>query len=255
MLIAKSRREYDLILHNVAAKGDYQLHVRGSSSTIISGGQKIARSSFSVSDEISAHRKMARTIMKTVRASVTRYITRNLGAIPEIKQLAPVIYHNQQAWEKLNGDDDFFLVDARHCYWRVAYVLGYISKHIYFRYLISEDYKRLRNISLSILMSGIRREYYRSGEKIHSIECDVSQYRLIYKNIRFFTYNHSGMVRSMIGEQCIGYRTDGIFCTRAGLKETVYMFENNNLPCKITRCIKIDEKNYSTEDGEIKKMV
>jgi hypothetical protein len=200
-------------------------------------------------------RKNARRIMTETRSSVTRYIRKNLGTIPVVERSHPVFYTNKELWNLLPVNTSFYLIDANHCYWRIAFILGYITKGLYLKYCDNQDYKTLRNIALAILNTGIRREYYHFGLKTHEIDCDVRDYRQIYTNIRHYAYNNSGEVRMTVQKYCIAYRVDGVYLLPQGIAKARRVFEKNNLLYKTARCIKIDDKNYSTQDGEIKKMI
>lgn len=256
MLEVKTKESYDIILSNLKAKPEYFVQIRGGRKTVIIGNKPIVIYQKKRTQDIEINRELAKTIMKVVRASVTRYINKNLNKeIPLIPQKAPVIYTNKSLWNKLPVNTEFYLIDAKHCYWRIAYILGYISKNVYEKYKDNPEYKTLRNIALAILNTSIRREYYNNGEKINEIECDVSLYRQIYKNIRFYTYNNSGEIRDSVNGSCIGYRVDGLYLLKPAISKAKKIFEKNDLLYDIKKCIKIDNKNYSTGDGEIKKMV
>lgn len=255
MLKVKSLSSFLIIKENLSKKPSFLIHSRGSRKIFIANGKAIACFNQTMREEPADDRNKARKIMTETRSSITRYIRKNLGNIPTIERKCPVYYMNRQLWDEMPVNTEFFLIDANHCYWRVAFILGYISKRLYLKYCDDPDYKTLRNIALAILNTGIKREYYRHGKKIHDIECNISDYRQVYTNIRHYTYNNCGQVRNSIENQCIAYRVDGAYVLPAGLKSAKKVFEKNNLLYKTVKCIKIDENNFCNEDGEIKKMI
>ncbi len=256
MLEITNKSSFGIVLRNLAAKPSYMIQCRGNRKTVFVDHQKVALFNDGTAEEIASNRRISKSIMAVVRASITRYINKNLSSgIHVIDRQAPVIYTDKILWSSLPIGTAFYLVDARHCYWRIAYILGYISRRTYLKYAENSQYKNLRNISLAILNTSIKREYYDHGQKTHEIYCDISHYQTIYKNIRHFAYNHSGQVRAALGDLCIAYRVDGIYTLPDGLNITRKLFRTSDLLYKVTTCQKYDDKNYVTSDGEIKKMI
>lgn len=199
--------------------------------------------------------KLARDLMKNVRSSVTRYIKSVNFQVPEIKKEYPVIFTNRLFWESIPDNTDFYIIDAKHAYWRIAFLLGYIKKGMYEKYAENKEIKAVRNIALAILNSSHKCEYYQNRKKIHECECDTSLYSRVYNNIRYFSYNLCGRLRNDLDNACFAYRTDGVFLLRFGLYRAKKIFEENNLLYKIEKCVKIDNKSYSNMDGELKRFV
>lgn len=256
MLNVKSLNSFFLVKQNLDKKPSYIIHYRGARRIAISSGKPIAVFNQSQVKENKEQRSLARKIMTETRSSITRYIRKHLDqGIPAIERKAPIYYLNRQLWSLMPVNSVFYLIDANHCYWRVAFILGYISKKLYLKYCDDPQCKTLRNIALAILNSSIKREYYRKGKKTHEIDCDISQYRQVYTNIRHYTYNNSGMVKNACEDYCIAYRVDGVYLLPQGLNKAMTIFKKNDLLYKTQKCIKIDEFNYSTADGEIKKMI
>jgi|WetSurMetagenome_2_1015567.scaffolds.fasta_scaffold255057_2 hypothetical protein len=255
MLNLKTIQSFSLVIKNLEKKPSFIVHYRGSRKIIISSGKAIAAYNTSTNKETKEQRSNARKIMTETRSSATRYIRKHLDSIIPIERKAPVTYINRELWISMPVNSIFYLCDANHCYWRVAYTLGYISKKLYLKYCDNPEFKTLRNIALAILNSSIKREYFRKGKLTHSISCDISLYQQLYTNIRHYTYNNSGQVLDKCPELCIAYRVDGVYVLPKGLNATMTIFKKNNLLYKTQKCIKIDSNNYSTADGEIKKMI
>jgi hypothetical protein len=90
---------------------------------------------------------------------------------------------------------------------------------------------------------------------MYEVECDVSLHTTLYDNIRHYTYNNSGQIKDTIPEYCIAYRVDGIYLLPEGLKKAKSIFRKNGLLFKVTKGVKVDDKNYCNEDGELKKIM
>jgi hypothetical protein len=199
--------------------------------------------------------KLARDLMKNVRSSVTIYIKSVNFQVPEIKKEYPVVFTNRLFWESIPVNTEFYIIDAKHAYWRIAFLQGYIKKGMYLKYCENKDTKAVRNISLAILNSIHKCEYYLNSQKIHEVVCDTSLYSRVYNNIRYFSYNLCGRLRNDLDDACFAYRTDGVFLLKFGLNRAKKIFEKNNLLYKIEKCVKIDNKSYSNSDGELKRFV
>jgi hypothetical protein len=197
--------------------------------------------------------KDARSLMKSVRSSVTKYIKSVDFQVPEIKKEYPVVFTNRLFWESIPNNTEFYIIDAKHAYWRIAFLHGYIKKGMYEKYAENKEMKAARNIALAILNSTHKCEYYLNGEKIHECVCDTSLYSRIYNNIRYSSYNLCGRLRNDLDDACFAYRTDGVFLLKPGLHRAKKIFDDNNLLYKIEKCVKIDNKSYSTVDGELKR--
>jgi hypothetical protein len=199
--------------------------------------------------------KEARTLMKSVRSAVTRYINSVNFQVPEIKKEYPVVFTNKLFWESIPSNTEFYIIDAKHAYWRIAFLHGYIKKGMYEKYAENKEIKAVRNIALAILNSTHKCEYYLDGQKIHECLCDTSLYSRVYNNIRYFSYNLCGKLRNDLDDSCFAYRTDGVFLLKPGLSRAKKIFEHNNLLYKIEKYVKIDNFSYTNQDGELKRFV
>jgi hypothetical protein len=254
MLQVKTSESFDQIINKVARRASYVIETRGARKTIIAGGKKLAAFRPGIPNpDIKSIR--AHHLMRVVRASVTRYIVKKKLEVPEIKKKYPVVFTNRFFWLSVPNNTEFYIIDAKHAYWRIAYLQGYIGEKLYGKYAEDKDLKAAKNISLAILNSNHIREYFVRGKKVAEIECDISLYSRIYDNIRHFSFNFCGMIRNDLDAHCFAYRTDGVFLLKPGIARAKKIFEENNLFYKIEKCIKIDDKTYSTGDGELKRFM
>lgn len=257
MIQIKTKASFEIIKNNLLRKCDFIILKRGRRTTfIVAENKQIAYYQDGISNDIIDKKADASQIMKSVRSSVTKYISKYAkDRLPKVERLHPVVYSNRELWHNLPDGTKFFLIDASHCYWRIAFVMGCIGKTLYNKYAEDKDYKVLRLIALSILTIRIKREYYINGTFAYEKEEPTDNYRVVYQNIRHYAYNNSGQVKEAIKDYCIGYRVDGIFLLPEGLRKAKTIFKKNSLLYKVTKCVKVDDKNYSTEDGEMKKIV
>jgi hypothetical protein len=254
MIPISSLESYNALIEKISRKNAYSVDIRGIRKIIYIGKKKIAlfRPGIPIPDLQS---KEARRLMAQVRASVTRYIKKTNFQVPAIKKEYPVTFTNRFFWESIPENTEFFIIDAKHAYWRIAYLHGYINKKLYEKYAENKEMKQVKNISLSILNSRQKRQYYSGNKLTHEIGCDTSLYCRVYDNIRYFSYNLCGSLRNSLDESCFAYRTDGVFILKPGLHDAKKIFEKNNLLYKIEKCVKVDNKTFSTQDGELKNFI
>lgn len=254
MLNVKTSESFDRIIKNLSKSGRYLVVYKGTRKIIRANGREIAIFRPGIPNP-ELQNKEARKLMSAVKASVTRYLKKNNFNVPEIKKEYPVVFTNRLFWESIPVNTEFYIIDAKHAYWRIAYILGYVNQKLYDKYADNKDLKQVKNISLAILNSIVRSEYYLNNNKTHEIECDTSLYSRVYNNIRFFSYNLCGRLRNDLDDSCFAYRTDGVFLLKPGLNRAKKIFEANNLLYKLEKYTKIDNKTYSTVDGELKKFM
>lgn len=254
MLEIKTSESFNGVVKNIAAKYPYAIETKGMRKVIVANCKELASYRPGVPNpELKS--KKARKLMRLVRSSVTRYIKKNNLSVTEIKKEYPVVFTNRLFWESIPDGTEFYIIDAKHCYWRIAYLQNYIGETLYKNYAEDKEMKMVRNISLAILNSYHKKEYYREGEKLIEVECDISLYSRVYNNIRYFSYNLCGQIRNALDDACFAYRTDGVFLLKPGLTRAKKIFEANNLLYKIEKCVKIDNKTYSVSDGELKRFI
>jgi hypothetical protein len=251
MLQTKTSKSFDQLCNFISRKGLYSIQLKGKNKILYYNGKELANFREGEPNK-DLKSKASHILMKTVRASITRYINKVNLDVPIIKQEYPVVFTNKLFWLSIPNETEFYIIDAKHAYWRIAYLKGYIGKRLYEKYAENGDMKVVRNISLSILCVVLKRQYYLGDKLIAEIEADNSLYCRVYKNIRYTSYNLCGRLRNELDKHCFAYRTDGVFVLKPGLKRAKQIFEENNMPYKIDKCTKVDDKTYSNQDGELK---
>jgi hypothetical protein len=157
---------------------------------------------------------------------------------------------NRDLYDELDEGEIFYYIDVKHCFWRIAFLKGYISKRMYESILDKPHLKTYRNMALACIIAPASREYYVRGRHVITIEEDKTLHRLIYDNIRFTAYNLMGDIAAVIGDAyVIGYRTDGILVLPDMKDEVVSLIEEQDYMCEVKKIIKIDDEFYRYEDG------
>jgi hypothetical protein len=255
MIQIKTVDSFNDVIKIVSTKvPSYSLEVKGIRKILHANGKKLAAFRPGIPNP-DLQSKKARKLMASVRSSVTRYIKKVNFEVPVIRKEYPVVFTNRLFWESIPANTEFYIIDARHCYWRIAFLQNYIGKNLYEKYAEDQEMKTVKNISLAVLNSIHKYEYYYKDQKIHEVESDLTLYNRVYNNIRYSSYNLCGRIRNDLDDACFAYRTDGVFILKPGLHRAKKIFEANNLLYKIEKFIKIDNKSYCNSDGEIKKFM
>jgi len=195
------------------------------------------------------------SLFAQVAKGVNSYIIKSGLTVDKINQENPSSYTNRKKYRLMKDGAKFYYIDIAHCYWRISFLLNYISENLYKSVLNAPDLKLYRNMALACIIAPKGREYYSRGVKILEIHEDKTLNRIIYDNIRFTAYNLMGSIKIELGEHCIAYRTDGIMVdNKKSLEMVKELITISNFDYTVTECTKIDEINYRYGDKKVKKM-
>jgi hypothetical protein len=108
--------------------------------------------------------------------------------------------------------DDMTATDLDHAYWRIAFLLGIITKLTYERAL-DVEFKVVRLASLSTLGAG--KEFRKIEEGVLTDNYvkvgEIPELQKVYKLIRYTCYDYMQECANLLGEDFIAYRTDAIY--------------------------------------------
>lgn len=185
-----------------------------------------------------------------VAKSVNRYILKNDFNVEQIENYHTANQTNKKRFSELKIGDVFYYIDVNHCFWRISYKMGYISKNLYNNVLKKPELKIYRNMALACIIAPRRRKYFVRGELLIEIAEDKTLYKRIYNNIRFLAYNLMGDMAEYVGNDFIAYKTDGIMVVKNSLETIKEILTENDLFYKVFECVKIDEKHYKMGNEE-----
>ena len=199
-------------------------------------------------------RKLAVNLFSRVKKNVNSFLGEENFIIDKVKNRCSSTNSNSKKYKSLKPEASFYYIDIKHCYWRIAYLKGYISKRLYDDVLSKPKFKTFRNMALACIVAPKIRDYYIEGIKVNTIVEDKRHYRIVYDNIRFTAYNTMGHCMKIAKVGFLGYRTDGIMLLESALKGVENYLKKENLDYRITRCFKIDDFtfNYGKSDKIIR---
>jgi hypothetical protein len=218
----------------------------------IKNGVKIAKAkakntiSYATKDEV----KSVLSLFANVKKSINKHLVKQGLVISKIEKKYDSTFTNRLLFDSLPIGTTFYYIDVKHCYWRIAYLNGYISENYYKKILENPDLKIYRNMALSCIIANKTLEYYDNGTLTNVIEEDTSIYHTIYENIRFKAWNLFGsLCFEKIGkEKTIGYYTDGIMVLSENVATVKTTLTRNKLQYTITKCIKTNHRQWMNCD-------
>ena len=218
----------------------------------ISNGRKIAKafSKNTISHSSKEETKNILNLFASVKKSINKFILNKHLQIEPITKKYDSSFTNRILFDSLPLGTTFYYIDVKHCYWRIAYLNGYISENYYKKILEKPDLKIYRNMALSCIIAPKTVEYYDKGKLINAVEEDTGIYQTIYENIRFKAWNLFGsLCFEKIGkEKTIGYYTDGIMIMSENVDKVKATLSRNKLQFRITKCIKTKHRQWMNCD-------
>ena len=268
-MLTASRQRFDVILNNILAyhpESNIVIDQKRDTRILVVDNKKIAKTNSEINKMGKENRiePIALGLLSSVKRSFSTYLSKHLDdLIPDetreytfraVPKLNSPIYTNRAIFNQINLKDEFFIVDLRHAYWRIAYLKGYISDKLYAAHTSNKENgtKLWRNMALACTIAHKKRIYYIDGEPILEVSEVCKPYETMYQNIRHTCYNAVGDVQRALQKQVFALRTDAVFVTAEGLEKAKKMLYNRGFLCVVIKCVKISETMYRKENDEVK---
>ncbi len=252
-------RDFEVCIENlINNKKSFIVEKKRRDRIIIVNGKKVVGLQKNVTIKL-PHKKKRSVIslFANVKKSFQRYAQSQEGVIEPIEQLHSPTYRSKKDFSSLDMGEKMYYVDVSHCYWRIAYLLGYITIRMYKSVLTEDktnDYKLWRNIALSSTIAPKIVTHFEYGELIEEVKEDTSATKIMYQNIRFTAYNIIGEAKEAIGKKgCLNYRIDGMLILPKHLRKVKKVFEKHDLLYEVVECRKVGEYSYLYNGEKIKK--
>jgi hypothetical protein len=192
------------------------------------------------------------SLIGNVKRAAERYCIKKGLDIQPIPHKHPSLYRNWNVIDNMKFDEEFYYIDIKHCYWRLAYLMGIIPKSIY-EGKGGKELKLYRNMALSCLFAPKTRITYIRGKKISEFTEHTEIFDTLYSNIRHQAWNFIGDLKDELKDKCIGYRTDAIMVFPDSVDFVKSRMEESALLYDSIQCFFINQKTFYTADGEIKR--
>lgn len=254
-MLEYSRKDLDVLKNNLIKKRmSFKIITKRSEITYVRNGKEVAKlkgiNRFGVSRD-------ALSLFSNVKKSINKYIINNLDNLEDVPNIYPSKYSNRMLYNEMSDGQEFYLIDVKHCYWRIAYLKGCIDKKLYESVIEHQDpaFKLWRNMSLSCIIAPKRVQIFKNGKEYPPIEEDTTLYKQVYSNIRFTAWNLFGRICDKIGKDfVIGYNTDGIMVFDNDVSKVTSTLARNKLQYTTKKCFKHSHNEYITEKGKIYKV-
>ena len=232
----------------LARKVPFTIERKRNEVIFISNGKRIAKaeSKNTLSHAKSEETRNILSLFANVKKSINKHLILKGFEINQVEKKYDSTFSNRLLFDSLPNGTSFYYIDVKHCYWRIAFLNGYISENYYKKILLNPDLKIYRNMALSCIIAPKSVEYYENGKLINVIQEDTGIYHTIYENIRFKAWNLFGsLCFEKIGqEKTIGYYTDGIMVLSDDVAKVKATLTRNKLQYTITKCIKTNHRQW-----------
>lgn len=157
---------------------------------------------------------------------------------------------DRDGFKSLKIGDLFFNIDLNSAYWQVAYKLGYINQEMYEKYINQDSYKLVKRLCVSFLSRQNYKNYHMESGEIYRIDCDTTEMKRIYNNIREYLYIEMGQLYEK--HKLLGYNIDSVYVQEDKLSAIKTELTKKDFKFKVILCQKTSEKEY-IQDGETRK--
>ena len=255
-----SKKSFEKLEQNLKSnRQSYWIEAKRGQRYLFHNGKMVAKRKYktSVEKKIKTRKEQQKvlSLIANVKKSFTSHI-KKVGTVEEIPQHYGSVYTNRIAFRELPNDTELFYIDIKHCYWRIAFILGYISTKVYENNLDKKEMKLYRNMALSCTIAPKIIEIHEYNKPMVIQQEDTVMHKIMYSNIRFFAWNLMGNIVNELGkDKVFGYWTDGILVGKNEVNKVKKIFDVNNLLYRVKNCVKIDDKHYKEiERDKIKKV-
>lgn len=212
-MITKSLDRYNWVVSRLEAKGvDHVIRNRGRSWEIyIDDKLYLKYVGFRVDDKIESDdvRKRAVRLLGDISRAIGRYLEKN-DAPEKLKPEYSQVRTIYPVWDSTPSGTEYMIVDIRHCYWRAAYLLGYIPIKLYLAGLqplpddeFSDPLKIWRNIGLARLTQVVTVKK-KIGKTVISTTSDLKlREAQLYENIRVHSANVIARACKELPQDCL----------------------------------------------------
>lgn len=237
------------------SKSKFIIEKKRTVSSLLMGGKYFALSRNRNHIAKDENKKEIISLFAQVAKSITKFIMNSGLMIEEIHQIHPSSGTSRMKYAKMKVGAEFYYVDVAHCFWRIAFLKGYITPKLYQNILNKPELKIYRNMALACIVASRSREYVEDGVTVLEVSEERTLFKMIYNNIRFTSYNVMGGIAEEVENNFIAYRTDGIMVTKPAVKKVGELLKEQGFDYTVTPCFKIDDGYYYFGKGKkIKKI-
>lgn len=253
-----SEKDLDIYVGNLLRrKKSFVIEKKRAEVYVVLNGKKVAKlkSRTNVVNVDKSKSKAIINLFASVKKSVNRYIIKQGFDVKAVQKKYSSVFSNRELFDELPVGSQFHYIDVKHCYWRIAFLKGYITEYLYNKILETDGMKLYRNMALACIVAPKQVTYYHNGQVGQTVVEDNTLHDLVYKNIRYTAWNIFGRLafEKLGRERCIGYFTDGIMVFPSDLKQIQTVLARNELQHRVIDCEKTGYREYVyTEDGTVK---
>ena len=151
----------------VGRKLTFQVERKRNETSFLVNGKKIAKANQknSVNTANVKNKKLILNIFASVKKSINRYLEKCNFTYDKKEKIYDSSFINRILFDELPNGSVFYYIDVKHCYWRIAYLNGYISESYYNKILKDPELKLYRNMALSCIIAPRIIDYYENNNQ------------------------------------------------------------------------------------------
>lgn len=185
-----------------------------------------------------------------------------LNTVPKIPSKKPHLTHiNYKNCRWYGTGVEILSIDVNHCYWRTAYLLGYIKEETYLKGIEKDEYKEGRLIAIGTLGKILTVRKYENGLQVKEYidDTDYLLYGRFFWHIISKIYIMLQELISELKEDFLMFLTDCIFIDPSKRDLAISIMEKHGYSTKEYLCaftnVDNNKLNWITDKGEEKQMV
>jgi hypothetical protein len=182
--------------------------------------------------------------------------------IPKIPQKKPHLTSvNYRNCHWFGTGVQMLAIDINHCYWRTAFMLGYITEDTYLKGIERDDFKKARLISIGTLGKMLTVKMYEDGTKTKEYidDRDYLKYGRFFWHIISKIYELLQELISELKDDFLMYLTDCVFIDETKRDVVMSIMSKHGYAAKeyFATFTNVDNNklNWITDKGEEKQMV
>jgi len=113
----------------VGRKLTFRVERKRNETSFLVNGKRIAKANQrnSVNTSQNHNSKLILNIFASVKKSINRYLEKSNFTYDKKEKIYDSSFINRILFDELPNGSVFYYIDVKHCYWRIAYLNGYIS--------------------------------------------------------------------------------------------------------------------------------
>jgi len=188
-----------------------------------------------------------------VKRSVKKHIKNMDFKIEEVEKISQSTrYFNHKVYDSMADGECFISFDLDNAYWQIMRRQGVISEDLYLEFRHKRKFRQLKQAVIGLILANVKVTYYQDGEFLNSVEEDNWQWKMIYKNVRYATYNVPLLLAKACNGEFISYNQDAIYVKDDKESVVTKYLKDNGFEFKKSLCVKVNDYKFNDAAKTVK---